>query len=317
MRKVIDLCLDMPSFAEDLVNSACRFCLPETKNLWAGYRNNFNGGLERKIGLTFREMDRILAEEGREAFMKKITESAKANAPTLEDHVKYLEKIGVVWGMTCHNTHDNDVTASLVNQYPDRFGGFCFVDPMKGMEAVREFERGIKELGLKALYITGFRTHIPANDKHNYPLYAKAVELGVPVFIYCSMNLSAAVPMDIGHPKYVDEVARDFPELKIIASVSGWPWTQEFVGLALRHPNVYLNMETNAPENILKDGRGLEPLKYWIPYLQDKFFFSSNWNDLNIPLDELIRQVEAWPFSDEIKEKVLYSNAAKFFGIEK
>ena len=34
-------------------------------------------------------------------------------------------------------------------------------------------------------------------------------------------------------------------------------------------------------------------------------------------LDELIRQVEAWPFSDEIKEKVLYSNAAKFFGIEK
>lgn len=316
MRKVIDLCLDMPNFEEDLISTACKFCLPETKKQWAGYRNNFNGGIGEKLGISLDELDRILAEEGRDAFMKVLKEKAHENAPQLPDVVKEFDELGIVWGMTCHNSHDNEKTAAIVNQYPDRFGGFCFVDPMEGMKAVRDFEYGVKELGLKALYITAFRTHLPANDKHNYPLYAKACELNVPVFIYSSMNLSAAVPMDIGHPIYIDEVARDFPELKIIASVSGWPWTSEFVGLALRHPNVYLNMETHDSALITVPGRGLEPLAYWIPRIQDKFFFSSDATSQGLTLEHLISAVENWPFSDEIKEKILWKNAAKFFNLD-
>ncbi len=316
MRKVIDLCLDMPDFEEDLVRNAQHFCLPEFREAWSGYRTNFNGGLEEKIGLSFREMDKILAREGRDAFNEKIARAAHKNAPTLEDFIAEMDRLGVRWGMTCHNSHDNDKTAEIVNKYPDRLGGFCFVDPLDGMKAVREVERGVKELGLRAVYITAFRTHLPANDKHNYPIYAKACELGVPVFIYSSMNLSGAVPMDIGHPIYIDEVARDFPELRIVASVSGWPWTSEFIGLALRHRNVYLNMETHDPALITVPGRGYEPYLYWIPRIQDKFFFSSDWNSQGIPLGQLIESVESWPFSDEVKEKILYKNAEKFFDLK-
>ena len=261
-------------------------------------------------------MDGTLANEGREAFMKLVRDAAHKNAPTLESFIKEMDDLGVRWGMTCHNSHDNDKTAAICRQYPDRLGGFCFVNPLDGMKAVREVERGIKELGLKGVYITAFRTHLPANDKHNYPIYAKCVELGVPVFIYCSMNLSGAVPYDIGHPRYIDEVARDFPELKILASVSGWPWTMEFIGLALRHKNVYLNMETHNPALITVQGSGYEPYLYWLPRVQDKFFFSSDWNSQGKSLEYLIKAVEEWPFSDEIKEKVLYRNAAEFFGIE-
>ena len=316
MRKVIDLCLDMPDFEEDLIRTACHFCLPEFREAWNGYRTNFNGGFEKRIGLSFREMDETLRKEGREAFMAKVTAAAHANAPTLEGFMKELEEMGVKWGMTCHNSHDNDKTAAIVKQYPDRLGGFCFVNPLDGMKAVREVERGVKELGLKAVYITAFRTHLAANDKHNYPIYAKCVELGVPVFIYSSMNLSGAVPMDIGHPIYIDEVARDFPELKIVASVSGWPWVYEFIGLALRHSNVYLNMETHNPAMLSVPGRGYEAYNAWLPAIQDKFFFSSDWNSLGLNLEDMIKSVEEWPFTDEIKEKVLYKNAAKFFGLD-
>ncbi|MBR5520732.1 MAG: amidohydrolase [Oscillospiraceae bacterium] len=316
MRKVIDLCLDMPDFEEDLIRTAMHFCLPEFKEAWGGYRENFNGGIEKKIGLTFREMDATLENEGREAFMKLITEAAHKNAPTLDSFVKEMDDLGVLWGMTCHNSHDNEKTARICRQYPDRLGGFCFVNPLDGMKAVREVEYAVKELGMKGVYITAFRTHLPANDKHNYPIYAKCVELDVPVFIYSSMNLSAAVPYDIGHPRYIDEVARDFPELKILASVSGWPWTLDFIGLALRHKNVYLNMETHNPALITVQGSGYEPYLHWMPRIQDKFFFSSDWNSQGKTLESLIKSVEEWPFSDEIKEKVLYKNAAKFFGIE-
>lgn len=316
MRKVIDLCLDMPDFAEDLVRTACHFCLPEHKTAWAGYRQSFNGGIEKKLGMTFAELDALLENEGREAFIEKVTAAANANAPTLDDFVKEMDALGVRWGMTCHNSHDNDKTAEIVRKYPDRLGGFIFVDPMDGMKAVREVERGVKELGLTALYITAFRTHLPANDKHNYPLYAKRCELGIPVFIYSSMNLSRAVPIDVGHPKYIDEVARDFPELQIIASVSGWPWVNEFIGLALRHKNVILNMETHQPKYMMDDGRGYEPYRYWIPRIQDRFVFSSDWNSQGLTLENLINQMEDLPFSDDIKEKILYSNAAKLFNIK-
>ncbi len=316
MRKVIDLCLDMPDFAEDLIRVAHQFCLPENREAWSGYRRNFNGGIEQKLGITLEELDNILEKEGREAFFKKVEELAHKNAPTLDSFMEEMDSLGVKWGMTCHNSHDNEKTAEIVKKYPDRLGGFCFVNPLDGMKAVREAEYAIKELGLKAIYITAFRTHIPASDKHNYPIYAKACELDVPVFIYSSMNLSGAVPMDIGHPIHIDEVARDFPELKIIASVSGWPWTSEFIGLALRHQNVYLNIETHDPSLIATPGRGLEPYLYWIPRIQDKFFFSSDWNSQGKELKTLIEDVENWPFDEEIKEKIFYKNAARFFGIE-
>ena len=123
MRKVIDLCLDMPDFAEDLVRTACHFCLPEHKTAWAGYRQSFNGGIEKKLGMTFAELDALLENEGREAFIEKVTAAANANAPTLDDFVKEMDALGVRWGITCHNSHDNDKTAEIVRKYPDRFGG--------------------------------------------------------------------------------------------------------------------------------------------------------------------------------------------------
>ena len=70
MRKVIDLCLDMPDFAEDLVRTACHFCLPEHKTAWAGYRQSFNGGIEKKLGMTFAELDALLENEGREPILR-------------------------------------------------------------------------------------------------------------------------------------------------------------------------------------------------------------------------------------------------------
>ena len=90
MRKIIDLCLDMPDFEEDLIRVANQFCLPENKAAWSGYRENFNGGIEKKLGLTFAKMDATLENEGREAFTAKVAAAAKANAPTLESFIKEM-----------------------------------------------------------------------------------------------------------------------------------------------------------------------------------------------------------------------------------
>ncbi|MGO7457740.1 amidohydrolase family protein, partial [Rhizobium ruizarguesonis] len=76
------------------------------------------------------------------------------------------------------------------------------------------------------------------SDRRYYPLYAKCVELDVPVRIYNSMNYANDRPYDLGHPRHLDDVAVDFPELRIVAGLAGWQWVNEMVALLRRHPSL-------------------------------------------------------------------------------
>lgn len=311
MRKVIDLCLDLPPDAAYLSSTLCTFFLDPA---YVGYKMKYGSKMTAQIGYTMDELEDILIKKGEKVFKEKIETAANKHSMSLKKFIEHLDKIGVLWGITCDNNHDNKRTAELVSQFPDRLKGFIFVDPNKGMQAVRELETCVKDYGLHALYITGFRTKLPANDKKNYPLYAKVCELGIPVHIYSSVNLSAAVAYDIGHPRYIDEVARDFPEMRIMASVSGFPWVLEFITLARRHENVYLNFETHPPKNMGIQGSGYD---YYIYHgensIQDRLCFASNWVVQGLALEDIIAQVEDLPFSDITKDKILYQNAARFW----
>ncbi|MBR2596206.1 MAG: amidohydrolase family protein [Solobacterium sp.] len=310
-RKVIDLCLDMPMQAHEMIATLSHMCLDPS---FRGYKTAYAPGIAAQAGLDIAELDRILEEKGEEAWIETVRAGAEKNAVTPAKFVEYLDSINVAWGITCDSTHDNAKTAEIVHAFPDRFKGFIFVDPNKGMEAVRELEKGVKDYGLHALYLTAFRTHLPANDKKNYPLYAKACELGIPVHIYSSLNLSKEVPYDIGHPRYIDEVARDFPELKIMAGVSGWPWVLDFISLAYRHQNVYLNFETHEPRKMNMRGSGYEPyLFYAETQLKNRLCFASNWTTQSISVDDLVKQVEDLPLQPDTIDRILYDNAAEFY----
>lgn len=312
MRKAIDLCLDMPLSAQSLANMLSSMCLDP---MYRGYKETYGPGIAAQVGLTVAELDAVFAREGEEGFLRFVHRAAEQHAVTPEQFIHHMDEVGIEWGVTCDGDHDNRKTAELVHAHPDRLKGFIFVDPNRGMAAVRELEMCVKEYGLHALYLTAFRTKLPANDKKNYPLYAKCCELGIPVHIYSSLNLSKAVPYDIGHPRYIDEVARDFPELRIMAGVSGWPWVLEFITLAIRHENVYVNFETHAPHKIDIRGSGYESyLYYGEHHLKNRLCFASNWVTQSTPVEDVIAQVEALPFSDETKERILYHNAKVFYG---
>lgn len=311
MRKVIDLCLDLPPDAEFLTNTLTTFfCNPN----YSGYKNSYAGPMAQQIGYTVAQLDTLAAQQGTDGFRATVAAAAAEKVAKPEEFVRYLDSIGVEWGITVDNGHNNQRTGEIVRQFPDKFKGFIFVDPNQGMAAVRELETSVKEYGLHALYLTAFRTRLPANDKKNYPLYAKCVELGIPVHIYSSLNLSTAVPYDIGHPRYIDEVARDFPELKIMAGVSGWPWVMDFLALPFRHKNVYVNFETHSPAKMAMPGSGYEPYLFYAEnQLSERICFATNWGTQSLPVADIIAQVEALPLSDKAKENILYNNAARFY----
>ena len=145
MRKVIDLCLDMPMGAEALTNMLGAMCLDP---LYRGYKKTYGAGVAAQVGLTVEEIDAIYESEGRDGFLRIIREAAEKHAVKLAEFVRHLDEVGVEWGITCDGDHDNRKTAELVQAFPKKFKGFIYVDPNKGEEAVRELEMCVKEYGL-------------------------------------------------------------------------------------------------------------------------------------------------------------------------
>lgn len=207
----------------------------------------------------------------------------------------------------------NEFVADLCKKYP-RYKGLVGVDPLKGMDAVRELERGIKELGLCGAVFWPFEFRITAADRRMYPFYAKCCELNVPVCLHSSMNFAKDISMYSGHPQNLDQVACDFPELKIVAMNPGFPWVNELIAVAWRHPNFYICTSAVRAKYFGVPNSGYDCLLHYAnSILQDKMIYASSWPI--IPFERNIEEMRALPLKPQVMEKWLGNNAAKLFGI--
>jgi len=200
----------------------------------------------------------------------------------------------------------NDEITEYVQAFPDRFTGVATVDLANPVAAVRELERAVTELGLKALRIVPWLWKLPPNDKLYYPLYVKCIELGIP---FCTQvgHTGPLMPSETGRPvPYLDEVALTFPELRIVGGHIGHPWTDEMIGLAWKHDNVFIDTSAYAP-------RYYPPqlLQFLKTYGQDKVLFGTNFPQLD--LAKCMEQVRALALPPEIENKFLYGNAEAVF----
>jgi len=208
----------------------------------------------------------------------------------------------------------NSEIGEIHRKHPNRFKMFALLDPMDGMRAVRELERLVREDGANGFRVTSLSNCLPASDRRYYPLYAKCVELGIPVKIYSTMNYANDRPYDLGHPRHLDQIAIDFPELKIMAGLGGWPWVADMVGLLSRHPNLYCDTSAHRPRYFAKPGSGWEMLlQFGNTRLQDKIMIGLSRYLFNCPFDDLVSEYRQLPLKEKVLEKWFYHNAKKFF----
>ena len=236
-------------------------------------------------------------------------------ATEMSAYVELLEKAGIERAVPFGTT--NDEVAELRREYPDRFIGLARISAFTGMRGVRELERRVREEKFQALGVSALVDGIPASDRRFYPLYAKAVELDVPVRIYSSMNYATDRPYDLGHPRHLDQVAIDFPELTIIGGLGGWPWVNEMVALVRRHPKLHLDTSAHRAKYLGQRGSGWEMLiQFGNTLIQDKVLVGLSAGLVGQPHDTLIKEYLDLPLKDTVKEKWLYGNAARVFGLE-
>jgi len=231
---------------------------------------------------------------------------------TVEQIVESMDRAGVrtlmlsAWHRPGQWIFHNDQIAEMTRRFPDRFAGVAAVNLEKPVEAVRELDRAVNELGFKALRVVPWLWNRPPNDKFYFPLYVRCVELGIP---FCTQvgHTGPLMPSETGRPvPYLDEVALTFPELKIVAGHIGFPWTDEMIGVAWKHENVYIDTSAYLP-------RYYPPqlIHYLKTYGKEKVLFGTNFPQLS--LEKCVQQVEDLGLPDEAKENFLYRNAQRVF----
>jgi predicted TIM-barrel fold metal-dependent hydrolase len=231
---------------------------------------------------------------------------------TAEQIVAAMDRAGVqtlmlsAWHRPGQWVIHNDTVAEMARQFPERFAGVAAVNLEKPVEAARELERAVKELGFKALRVVPWLWNRPPNDKFYFPLYLKCVELGIP---FCTQagHTGPLMPSETGRPvPYLDEVALAFPDLRIVAGHIGFPWTDEMIGVAWKHEHVYIDTSAYLPRYYPP------PLVHYLKtYGQDKVLFGTNFPQL--ALEKCVQQVNDLGLPDEVRAKFLYQNARRVF----
>lgn len=210
----------------------------------------------------------------------------------------------------------NESVAAIAERLPNRFIPFCGADILKGADAVRDVDHWIRERGFKGLSLRPFAINLPPTDRRYYPFYAKCVELSVPLSIHASANWTRDRVSDLGHPRHFDQVACDFPDLKMILSHAGYPWVLEACLIAWKHPNVYLELGAHRPRYFTAPGAGWEPLlRYGQTTIQDKILYGTGAYLISRTPKELIDEMLQLPVAPEILNKWMYANAARLMNL--
>ena len=275
------------------------------------------------LGISAEELYSMKVSMSVEDLRKAITPKMEPLTMSIDDFLKQLDEMGVERAVIFNLDEEsssgiaglpNDYYADIVKKYPDRFIGIAGIDPLKGMDAVREIRR-CYDIGLRGVAIRPFMFEIPPHHAKMYPIYSTCVELDMPIWFHLSINYSTNT-MEVERPIYLDIVAQDFPELKMIAGHGGWPWVNEMVAVAWRNRNIYIDIASYLPRYLGMPGSGWEPLlNFGNSILQDRVLFGSTWLFMGLSIKQLADEVMKLPLREEVKHKWLYQNAARLFGI--
>lgn len=203
------------------------------------------------------------------------------------------------------NDFSNKEVYEMMKDYPDRLHGMAGYDPTDIIRSVRNIETAVKEYGFKGVYAHLLGWDMRPDDRRMYPCYLKCVELDIPFSMQIGHSLEL-MPSEGGRPIFIDKVALDFPDLKFIASHTGWPWCEELIAMASKHPNVYIDISAHLPKY-------LDPaiVQFMNTRGRGKVLFGTNAFGLKRCKDMLMEM----PLKDETKQKVLRDNAVRIFNL--
>jgi len=199
----------------------------------------------------------------------------------------------------------NDEVAGFVAEAAGRLLGVGSVDLARPALVRAEVRRCVEALRFVGIRVLPWLWERPPTDRLFYPLYAACCEFGVP---FCTQigHTGPLMPSEVGRPIYLDQVAIDFPELVIVAGHIGYPWTDEAVALATKHPNVYIDTSAYTVQRY-----PAQLVEYLRGHGRHKVLFGSNWP--MIAPAHALAGLDALGLDAETRELFLGGNAQRVY----
>lgn len=226
----------------------------------------------------------------------------------------------------------NGAMARIVESHPDRFMYQPNISPIKyrGVKnTIWELEYWVKEKGAKI-----FKFYAPEdtyiNDPDLWPFYEKAQSLGVVLDIHTGFSWVPPGKSKYALPILLDDVARDFPGLRLVAFHMGYPYCDDLNMVAMGHPNVFLCLSLLVPWAISAPRKFAkiigEALRFAGP---DRIIWGTDYAGFgmqlrfaveglrNFQIPDDMREGYGYPaITDEMRRKIFGENLAGLLGID-
>ncbi|MGE3181913.1 MAG: amidohydrolase family protein, partial [Phycisphaerae bacterium] len=134
----------------------------------------------------------------------------------------------------------NQYVSDYVNRNSQKLIGFAGIDPTDH-DALEELRIAHEELGLKGATLSPPMQNYHPSDTRAMRVYEECLRRGMPI-VFNQDHFNSAARMDFGKPVQLDEVAREFPDLKIVVAHMGFPWVSETIVLLAKHKHVFADI---------------------------------------------------------------------------
>ncbi len=185
-----------------------------------------------------------LKYSGGEAYAAKLDLHSYDSKP--EDHWKASEPADkvVVFGFQARAVGvwvPNELIADYVRQHAEKLVGWASVDPNEP-DCVEQLEYCVTHLGLRGLKLGPTYQHFDPQDRRHWPLFQKCVQHNLPIMWHQGTTFPSRARLNWALPLQLEDIAMEFPELRMIIAHLGHPWEEDMVVLIRKCPNVYTDI---------------------------------------------------------------------------
>jgi len=209
----------------------------------------------------------------------------------------------------------NYEVAEIANKNDDICIPFASIDPHKGKYGAREARDLIENHGIKGFKFHGIAQNAHPADRMAYPIYEVINEYKLPAIFHTGhsgmgtgMRGGGGMRLKYGEPMLIDDLAVDFPDMKIILAHPSWPWVDQSLSMALHKDNVFIDLSGWSPKYFPK-----QVIQYANTQLKHKMMFGSDFPLIHP--DKWIAAAQDVGFREEVMPGIMKDNAARVLGL--
>lgn len=225
---------------------------------------------------------------------------------TIEETLAQMDEAGVEKAVLSTSVKNPEPTVlEFVEQRPDRFSLAAYVRPQKLMRELWRLEDLVNEYPVVMARVVPFDLDLAPSDALYYPLYAKCVELDLPLSINTGLP-GPPVPGECQDPIHLDRICYRFPDLRLCMAHGADPWWGTAMRLLIKYQNLRIMTSAYSPKHF-----PAEFVHFMNTRGQDKVMYASDHPVL--PMKRVIAEAEQLDLREGVLDKFLRANAEEFF----